>query len=123
MFRAYIADHLSTSQQEASALQATSLHRKSHWQLPKGVVAPEVEIFIKLLHDFYFFSFIFIFTDDKVKSATRCSNNHGLMKNLPESEHEALASLQRQTDIVTRPGDNGSAMVVQDAVSYEKEAV
>ena len=45
------------------------------------------------------------------------------ISNLSEAETTALHDLQHRTDIVIRPADKGSAIVIQDAVTYRDEAL
>ena len=93
---------------EDSALKNTNLARKSLWQPPKSERSPEVEIFIKVLHES---------VSKALGSYPRARQTH----NLTHEEQQALKNLGKYDDIVIRPADKGSAVVVQDATSYDAE--
>ena len=92
-----------------SALSHTALRQRSLWQPPPGTVSPEVEAFIRVFHN-------------HVSEALRHSRKE-VKNNLSETERLALQALQRRKDIVIRPADKGSAIVIQDDQHYNEEAL
>ena len=61
---------------------------------------------------------------DKIKSDATVLSNMFLTKhnNLPPNEREALQSLKNRDDIIIKPADKGSAVVVMDKSDYLEEA-
>ena len=105
--RDYFADAPQAERLEISALDQTNLRRKSLWQPPRGSVSSEVETFISVFHE-----------SVKQASATHPTSD---AQNLSKEERLALKQLQNRTDIVIRPADKGSAVVVQDTTAYRDE--
>ena len=95
---------------KASAFQNTNLRRKSLLQPPKVTVAAEVETFVGVFHQ-------------SVRTALQGKRGKETTHNLTKEEHHALCSLQKRSDIVIRPADKGSAVVLQDSSTYRADAL
>ena len=110
--RDYFADKPDANRTDTSALENTNLRRRSLWQPPKGSTTPEVECFVKVFHE-------------SVRKATGSGTSTRLLQaqNLSEDEQLALQRLQRRRDIVIRPADKGSAVVIQDTKDYHREVM
>ena len=108
----FFAENPSQNDYGTSLLQGTSLRRKSLWQPPKGTIAPELETFIKVFHQ-----------------SIRHTIKHTkaiVPSNITRDERLALQSLrnlQERKEIMIRPADKGSAIVIQNATDYEREAM
>ena len=102
--RDYFADAPQGDQLEISALDKTKLRRKYLWQPPRGWVSSEVETLISVFHE----------------SVKRASSTHlnSDAQNISKEKRLALKQLQNRTDIVIRPAEKGSAIVVQDNTTY-----
>ena len=106
--RDFFADKPSSSHEE-SALQTTNLARKSTWQPPKNLRSAEVETFVNVFHS-------------SVRESLRSIALRNARRNLPTEEFEALHNLAKNTNIVIRPADKCSAVVIQDVSTYKAEA-
>ena len=106
----YFADRPDTSSATDSALKHTALAEKSVWIPPKGSTMPETEVFIRVFHD----------------SICRALTSGGATPtpgNLTSDEQQALHDLRSRKDLVIRPADKGSAIVIQDGDAYHKEVM
>ena len=108
--KAYFANQPYNSSDGDSALKGTVLARKSSWQPPKCERSPEVEIFVKVFHE-------------SVSKALRTSPYHRPPPNLLPEEQQALSALRKYNDILLRPADKGSTVVIQDTQSYDAEVL
>jgi hypothetical protein len=97
----YFFDAESTDHEE----NIPRFRKKSKWQPPKSK-DPALEAFIQAL-------------DDEVMSHRANPVSHD---NLTKTEKDALASLQNRQDIVIKPADKGSAVVIMDTEKYIDEA-
>ena len=104
------ADKPHMSRTEESALQCTSLRRQSYWHPPKGSYAPEVNVFANVFHA-------------SLREALPSQHSVGQTDNLSKEERLVLTSLQNRQDIMLRPADKGSAVVVVSSKDYDKEVL
>ncbi|XP_071493045.1 uncharacterized protein [Diadema antillarum] len=88
-------------------VKVTPFHQKSSWIPPKNRV-PSLETYIEAV-------------SSQVHSAdTLDIASHD---NLPKEERQALSSLKNRSDIIIKPADKGSAVVVMDRQQYIDEAM
>ena len=107
--RDYFFNHPSSHEQETSALSTTNLRRPSNWRPPKSSISPAVEAFINSFHS-------------GVRRSLRAGNRE-TPDNLSPEERRALISLRDRKDIVIKPADKGSAVVIWAKEEYEREAL
>ena len=99
--------------EERSVLDMTNLRQPSVWQPPKTSITPEVNVFINSFHRGVVSA---IHHTPRVDELSRADN-------LSPAERQALVSLSKRRDIVIKPADKGSAVVIWTTTDYEREAM
>jgi len=108
--RDFFFDRPSTFNSDSSALADTNLRCPSVWQPPKAARSPVLEGFIATFHK-------------ELQTATKTSTAVAGSSNMTWEETLALSQLSSRDDIVIKPADKGSAIVILSKTQYRAEVL